>query len=109
MATQKPISTEANKLIIEIMKRALFYNNTSVCINSTSNRPTFFASFFGNAASLEVSIYPCGWSKKAKVEHYPVYLTQRTYYSDEDIKQNLLAIIKRMEDVYAEWCERNFD
>lgn len=108
MATQKVISTEANKLVIEIMKRALFYNNTSTCVKSTGSKPTFFTYFYGNGALFEVSIYPHGWGEKAKHEHYIVYLAKGTYYSDEDIKQKLTSIIKRMEDVYAEWCERKF-
>lgn len=109
MATQKPISTEATKLTLEIMKRALFYNSTSTYTELTGSKPTFFTYFYGSGALFEVSIYPHGWGEKAKHEHYIVYLTKGAHYSDEDIKQNLLAIIKRMEDVYAEWCKRKFN
>lgn len=103
---EKPMDCKVRDTVLRIMERALFYNNTKTEQEKTGNKPTFFVNFYGHTAELEVSIAVNGYIDHGYSERYNVYLTARGYYPVKKIQNQLVTILKRMEEVYSAWYEK---
>ena len=104
---EKPITAEVRELVLRIVERAIFYNNTQTQQSATSGKPTFFVRFAGHTAALYVNIYANGWEQGGKSEDFDIYLSERDYTGTADEIQNeLISVLKRMEEVYTAWYEK---
>lgn len=104
---EKPITAEVRELALRIMERAMFYNNTQTQQSFTSGKPTFFVRFAGHTAALDVDIHKQGWESGDEAESFIVYLSEREYNGTADeIQKELVSVIKRMEEVYTAWYEK---
>lgn len=104
---EKPITAEVRELVLRIMERAMFYNNTRTQQSITSGKPTFFVRFAGHTAALYVDIYANGWDQGDKSEDFEIYLSERDYTGTADeIQGELVSILTRMEEVYTTWYEK---
>lgn len=107
---EKPITAEVRELVLRIVERAMFYNNTQTQQPITSGKPTFFVRFAGHTAALYVNIYANGWDQGGKSEDYDIYLSERDYTGTADeIQDKLISVLKRMEEVYKEWYDKEFE
>ena len=104
---EKPIDTKVRETALRIMERAMFYNSTRTEQELTSNKPTFFVSFAGHTACLYVEIHANGWKPENKSEDFIVRLSEREYNGTcEDIQNELVSVLKRMEEIYKNWYEK---
>ena len=104
---EKPMECKVRDTVLRILERAMHYNNTSTKQELTESKPTFFVWFNGHTAQLDVFIEAVGWSEKSGSERYCVFLTESKYRPTADEIQNqLVAILKRMEEVYSAWYEK---
>ena len=104
---EKPITAEARELVLRIVERAMFYNNTQTQQPITSGKPTFFVRFAGHTAALYVNIYANGWDQGGKAEDFEIYLSERDYSGTADeIQSELASVLRRMEEVYGVWYEK---
>ena len=104
---EKPITAEVRALVLRIVERAMFYNDTQTQQSITGGKPTFFVRFSGHTAALYVNIYANGWEQGGKSEDFDIYLSERDYNGTADEIQNeLVSILKRMEEVYTDWYEK---
>lgn len=108
---EKPITAEVRELVLRIVERAMFYNNTRTRQSITSDKPTFFVCFSGHTASLDVDIHQNGWTSKYDPEEFMIYLTERDGYTGtaDEIQDKLISVLKRMEEVYKEWYDEEFE
>ena len=106
---EKPIDTKVRETALRIMERALFYNSTRTQREYTNSKPTFFVWFSGHIGNLEVYIYENGWKLGDESEYFTVYLSERGYNGTSDEIQNeLVLILKRMEEIYKNWYEKEY-
>lgn len=104
---EKPITAEVRELVLRIVERAIYYNNTQTQQSITSGKPTFFVYFSGHTAALYVNIYANGWDQGGKSEDFDIYLSERDYSGTADeIQTELVSVLKRMEEVYTTWYEK---
>lgn len=104
---EKPITAEVRALVHEIVDRAMSYNDTKTGQELTSGKPTFFVRFAGHTAALYVDIYANGWDQGGKSEGFDIYLSESEYNGTADEIQNeLVSVLKRMEEVYTTWYEK---
>lgn len=104
---EKPITAEVRELVLRIMERAMFYNSTSTEQKITGNKPTFFVKFSGHIATLEVDIHTSGWNSQCNSEEFAIRLVEVGYNgTPDDIRSKLESVIKRMEEVYDVWHEK---
>lgn len=104
---EKPITAEVRELALRIMERAMFYNSTATKKEYTGDKPTFFVKFSGHTAALDVDIHKQGWKSGDEAESFTVYLSERGYNGTADeIQKELVSVIKRMEEVYTAWYEK---
>lgn len=104
---EKPITAEVRALVHEIVDRAMSYNDTKTGQELTSGKPTFFVRFAGHTAALYVDIYANGWNQGGKSEGFDIYLSESEYNGTADeIQSELVSVLKRMEEVYTTWYEK---
>lgn len=104
---EKPITAEVRELVLKIVERAMFYNNTQTQQSITSGKPTFFVRFAGHTAALYVNIYANGWDQGGKSEDFDIYLSERDYSGTAtEIQGELASALRRMEEVYGVWYEK---
>lgn len=104
---EKPITTEVRTLVLRIVDRAMSYNSMRTEQELTSNKPTFFVSFTGHTACLYVEIHANGWKPESKSEDFIIRLSEGEYNGTcEDIQSELVSILKRMEEIYKNWYEK---
>ena len=112
---EKPMECKVRDTVLRIIERALMYNSTSTDKEITGNKPTFFVDFSGHIAQIQVSIYVEGWVEgwgvDSNPERYVVYLTENKYggRTADGIRTQLVAILKRMEEVYSAWYEKEHE
>ena len=106
---EKPITAEVRALVLRIVDRAMSYNITRTEQELTSNKPTFFVSFTGHTACLYVEIHANGWKPENKSEDFIVRLSESEYNGTcEDIQNELVSVLKRMEEIYKNWYEKEY-
>ena len=106
---EKPITAEVRELVLRIMERAMFYNSTSTEKKCTGDKPTFFVKFSGHIATLEVDIHTNGWKPQCNSEEFTICLVEIGYNgTSDDIQNKLESVIKRMEEVYDIWYEKEY-
>lgn len=104
---EKPITAEVRELVLRIVERAIYYNNTQTQQSITSGKPTFFVYFSGHTAALYVNIHTNGWEPNGNSESFVIYLAENYYNGTADEIQNeLVSVLKRMEEVYTTWYEK---
>lgn len=98
---EKPITAEVRALVHEIVDRFLDYNPTSTKQETTGDKPTFFLNFEGTICTLAVRTYADGYIYTSECE----YLTevQGDKLNRKDTLTHLQGILKRMEEIYANW------
>lgn len=108
---EKPMDVKVRDTVLKIIERALFYNNTETEQCFTGKKPTFFVNFSGHTASLDVDIHKNGWTSKDDPEEFMIYLTERGGYTGtaDEIQDKLISVLKRMEEVYKEWYDEEFE
>ena len=108
---EKPMDVKVRDMVLRIMERALFYNSTKTEQCLTGKKPTFFVHFEGHVASLDVDIHKNGWTSKDDPEEFMIYLTERGGYTGtaDEIQDKLISVLKRMEEVYKEWYDEEFE
>ena len=108
---EKPMDVKVRDTVLRIIERALFYNNTETEQCLTGKKPTFFVHFEGHVASLDVDIHKNGWTSKDDPEEFMIYLTERGGYTEtaDEIQDKLISVLKRMEEVYKEWYDEEFE
>lgn len=103
---EMPMDEKVHNMALAIVNRALHYNNTKTRQGLTGNKPTFFTDLSGHTAEINVRIYPNGYVEGGEKEQYVVYLTENKFNPLDDIKSQLSDILKRMEEVYTAWYEK---
>ena len=112
---EKPMECKVRDTVLRILERAMHYNNTKTKKEATGDKPTFFVEFSGHTAQLDVGIEVNGYDSETDFKHrniinYTVYLTENEYGRTSDKIQNqLVAILKRMEEVYTAWYEKEHE
>ncbi len=106
---EKPITAEVRALVHEIVDRAMSYNSTSTRQELTGNKPTFIVRFYSHVAILDVDIYPDGYKCEGTLEFFRVHLCEEVgYRTVDDIQNKLESVIKRMEEAYDVWYEKEY-
>lgn len=109
---EKPMDCKVRDTVLRILERAMHYNNTKTKKEETGDKPTFFVEFSGHTAQLDVGIEVNGYDSETDFKHrniinYTVYLTENEYgLTSDKIQNQLVAILKRMEEVYSAWYEK---
>lgn len=104
---EKPVTAEVRALVHEIVDRAMSYNSTSTRQELTGTKPTFIVRFYSHVAILDVDIYPDGYKCEGTLEFFRVHLCEEVgYRTVDDIQNKLESVIKRMEEVYDVWYEK---
>lgn len=104
---EKPMECKVRETVLRMLERAMHYNSTSTNQTDTGNKPSFYVRFYGHVALLEVEIDVDGFAVGCESEKHTVYLTEHKYGCTSDKIQNrLVAILKRMEEVYSAWYEK---
>lgn len=104
---EKPITAEVRALVHETVDRFLDYNPTVTQQEDTGSKPTFFLYFSGHTAALYVNIYANGWEQGGKSEDFDIYLSERDYSGTAtEIQGELASVLRRMEEVYGVWNEK---
>lgn len=103
---EMPMDTKVRETALRIMERAMFYNSTSTERELTGSKTTFFVNFSGHVAWLEVQIYSLGYAKGDDWEDYHINLCGTDYRTVDEIQNQLVSVLKRMEAVYTAWYEK---
>lgn len=105
---EKTMDCKVRDTVLRIMERALFYNNTKAKKAIAGSKPTFFVSFAGHTSQLDVDIHPNGWEPNDEAEDFTIYLSGEAAGTADEIKDKLVSVLKRMEEVYNDWHEREY-
>lgn len=115
MKNEKVMTTHVRELVLRIMERALFYNNTPTDKAYTGEKPTFFINFDGHIGALTVSVHPTGYSTDTvtralylgRGDTRLINLCEALYYREEvEIIDRLVSVLDDMERIYNDWYTR---
>lgn len=107
MRNEEPMTTEVRDMVLRIMERAMYYNNTPTNQEYTDDKPTFFVDFSGHCGIISVCCYPYGYIKGGEVAccggDINFSLCESEYITEDEISENLNRILSNMERYYKDW------